>query len=191
MKAKLATECIPINTYSQIEDKCAQYIIAYLSQLIASCRANITKASYGEATLHKQSDDDCKCFVLNGQQRLISITILLSVLRHLARKRYTDQLQLQKIDTIMLPATLFTFREAESMSAVTRIQVRDLQGDFFATYISPAVDSLGSFWDEEGKLLDGLAGHDTINRRFMQVADAFKQVLNICAWLTYSALACP
>ena len=161
---------------------------------MASCRANITKASYGEATLHKQSDDDCSYYVLNGQQRLISITILLSVLRHLARKRYTDHLQLDKIDKFTLPATLFTFREEKSMSKVTRIQVRDLQGVFFAKYISPAVDSLGSFWDEEGKLLDGpagLAGNDTINRGFMQVADAFKQVLDTCAWFTCRALACP
>ena len=147
-----------------------------LQHEVPVCRADITKASYGEATLHKQLDDDVDFHVLNGQQRLISVTILLSVLRHLACKRCAGSQLLYKINKSVVKSDLFTFTESEGMKDVTRIQVRNLQSNFFAMYISPAIDNLSSFWNEEGTLLLGLAGADTVKRRFMQVADALKQV---------------
>lgn len=139
-------------------------------------RVGIATASYGEATLYQHSNDDLNCYILNGQQRLISITILLSVLRHLARKRYPDETSSILIGKF-LPANHFTFADSESTSNITRIHVRGLQQDFYAKYVSPAIDNLGSFWDEKQNLLLELASKDTINRRFMQVAHALKQVL--------------
>ncbi len=140
------------------------------------CRLQIAKYSFGEATLHKDSSDDSCYYILNGQQRLITVTILLSVLRHLATIKYqADPVKLRKINLTLAP-TLFSFEEANNMTQVTRIQVRQLQSDFFATYISPAADNLGSFWGEGNELLLGLAGNDTIKSIFMFVADALRKV---------------
>lgn len=62
------------------------------------------------------------------------------------------------------------------MLNVTRIQVRDLQSDFFATYVSPAADHLGKFWGEDNELFLELAGNDTIKRSYMLVADILRKV---------------
>ena len=137
------------------------------------CRQELAKYSFGEATLHLQSIDDTDCCVLNGQQRLITITILLSVLRHLASTRFPDQLEVINNE---LETTFFNFKQGREMREVPRMRVRALQADFWNHYISPASDNLGCFWDEDGRLLLQLAGTDTIKRRFMQVADVLKEV---------------
>lgn len=137
------------------------------------CRLQIAKYSFGEATLHKGSDDDACYSILNGQQRLITVTILLSVLRHLATKKYPDKRG--KINLILAP-TLFNFVEANNMLNVTRIQVREVQSDFFATYVSPAADNLGHFWGENNALMLERAENDTVKRSFMLVADILRKV---------------
>ena len=139
------------------------------------CSDKIAKYSFGEATIHKTSDSHPDCHILNGQQRLITVTILLSVLRHLTLKRHPREEE----QTIQgwFPETIFHFKESRGQRRlIPRIDVRQLQRDFYARYISPAEDNLGSFWDANGRLQRDLAGFDTINGRFMDVAHAIKKV---------------
>ena len=130
--------------------------------LALACRDGIAKYSFGEATVHKASDSHPDCYILNGQ------------------------LDLTKIQA-MFPQAVFHFQESRGeLREIPRIEVRQLQQEFFATYISPAVDNLGCFWDEHGRLQKRLAGRDTINGRFMDVAHAFKQVRTVVPMLASS-----
>lgn len=165
-----------------IRTVCKQSIVCGLA---LACRDGIAKYSFGEATVHKASDSHPDCYILNGQQRIITVTILLSVLRHLTTKRF-PALDLTKIQA-MFPQAVFHFQESRGeLREIPRIEVRQLQQEFFATYISPAVDNLGCFWDEHGNLQKHLAGRDTINGRFMDVAHAIKQVRTVVPMLASS-----
>ena len=134
------------------------------------CRLGIEKYSFGTATIHHDLADRNTCYVLNGQQRLITCTILLAVLRHLISTRFPDTRQ-----TLLSP-DLFNFSQGRAMHSVSRIQVRKLQSEFWTRYLSPAEDNLGCLWNEDGQLRLELADSDTITCSFMQAADVIKKV---------------
>ena len=143
--------------------------VTFVRNSCCKCRKEIEKYSFGEATIWKSAVADSLCYVLNGQQRLITFKILLSVLRHLTRTRHPADVN------YIFPAALFQFQD-RSKQTVTRLQVRKLQAQFFAQYISSQEDQLGQFWDEEDKLQLQLAGQDTICRKFMEAAHVIKKV---------------
>lgn len=145
-------------------------------------RDRIAKYSFGEATIHKILDSHPDCHILNGQQRIITVTILLAVLRHLTVKRHP----LEDEQTIRgwFPEAMFHFKESRGQRRIIpRIEVRHLQREFFAKYISPTDDNMACFWDANGRLQKELAGLDTINGRFMDVAHAIKKVF---AWSPFN-----
>jgi len=111
--------------------------------------------------------------VLNGQQRLITVTILLSVLRHLASTHFPEERE--RLVNELKPGC-FNFKQGRELRSVSRIQVRKLQSEFWTKHISPAEDNLGCLWNEEGQLRVELAGSDTITRKFMHAAEELKKV---------------
>jgi uncharacterized protein with ParB-like and HNH nuclease domain len=116
-------------TINQVEDLIDDLL--YAIDDATSYNANMTPYFLGSVVLIKSSDEDTKYDVVDGQQRLTTLTILLSVLR---------QLEPEKKDGI----TKLIYQKADGVSVMEnefRLTLRNRDMDFFRNYIQNEVDT--------------------------------------------------
>lgn len=148
-----------------------------------ACRKNIMNWSFQEATVHKKVEDAYCNAMINGQQRIISIVVFLAVLRHVAIVRH--DLSHEQVSN-SIPSDIFQFATSTDIMGPRqmepRVKVRRLQLPFWSKYISSEQSAIGALWDASGKPMYELAGRDTIKKRLIEVATAFKEVMlyNLC-----------
>ncbi|KAI3434391.1 hypothetical protein D9Q98_002469 [Chlorella vulgaris] len=146
-----------------------------LSNLLHLYFQGIQQHTLGDILAWKSDELCVEILVLNGQQRLVTVTLLLALLRLEASRRSLNPNLPDDAKSVMSKLlrkfeirSLFVF-ENDAGQQASRILMRQRQRNFWTEYIATNdAQALGRLWGPGDVLQTELAGGDTINLMMMK-----------------------